>query len=167
MRWNQNTGAVTWVTVNPNVASEARRRNGGPRGTAFDGNEGVWYHDGHIFFTAKVQDRVYDLDIAAQTLSVMWDADDYASPVLSGVDNLTMDANANLYVAEDGGNMEVVVISSAGRRVAPFLRVIGHPNSEITGIAFTPDNSRLYFSSQRGGANRQGITYEVKGPFPD
>jgi secreted PhoX family phosphatase len=166
MRWNRITGAITWVAVNPNVASHARRQNGGPRGTAFDGNEGVWYHDGHVFFTAKVQDRVYDIDVAAQTMSVMWDADDYASPILSGVDNLTMDKDANLYVAEDGGNMEVVLISSAGRRVAPFLRVIGHQGSEITGISFTPDGSRLYFSSQRGGPQNRGITYEVKGPFP-
>ncbi len=166
MRWNRQTGAVTWVAVNPNLASTTRRQNGGPRGTAFDGNEGVWYHEGHIFFTAKVEDRVYDLDLAAQTLSVMWDADDYASPILSGVDNLTMDKDANLYVAEDGGNMELVIISAAGRRVAPFLRVLNQAGSEITGIAFTPDGSRLYFSSQRGGANNRGITYEVRGPFP-
>jgi secreted PhoX family phosphatase len=166
MRWNRTTGAITWVAVNPNVASHTRRQNGGPRGTAFDGNEGVWYHDGHVFFTAKVQDRVYDIDVAAQSMSVMWDADDYSSPILSGVDNLTMDKDANLYVAEDGGNMELVIISAAGRRVAPFLRVTGQAGSEITGIAFTPDGSRLYFSSQRGGANNRGITYEVKGPFP-
>jgi secreted PhoX family phosphatase len=50
--------------------------------------------------------------------------------------------------------------------VAPFLRVIGHQGSEITGISFTPDGSRLYFSSQRGGPQNRGITYEVKGPFP-
>ena len=166
MRWNRNTGAITWVQVNPHIQSATRRANGGPRGTTFDGNEGVWYHDGHVFFTAKVANRVYDIDVAAQTMSVMWDAADYSSPILSGVDNLTMDAGANLYVAEDGGNMELVLISAGDRKVAPFLRVLNQPNSEITGIAFTPDGSRLYFSSQRGGTNSRGITYEVRGPFP-
>ena len=116
MRWNRTTGAITWVAVNPNLASQTRRRNGGPRGTAFDGNEGVWYHDGHVFFTAKVQNRVYDIDVAAQTMSIMWDADDYSSPILKGVDNLAMDKDANLYVAEDGGNMELVIITDGAAR---------------------------------------------------
>jgi Tol biopolymer transport system component len=35
--------------------------------------------------------------------------------------------------------------------------------AEITGPAFSPDGSRLSFSSQRGNSN--GITYEVRGPF--
>lgn len=166
MRWNRQTKAISWVAVNPTIASHVRRQHGGPRGTAFDGNEGVWYHDGHVFFTAKVDDRVFDIELAAQTMTVMWAADNYDSPILSGVDNLTMDKAANLYVAEDGGNMELVLISAAGRRVAPFLRVMNQPNSEITGPAFTPDGSRLYFSSQRGRANGLGITYEVRGPFP-
>jgi hypothetical protein len=51
--------------------------------------------------------------------------------------------------------------------VAPFLRVNGQSSSEITGPAFFPDGSRLYFSSQRGttGSSSGGITYEVSGPF--
>jgi secreted PhoX family phosphatase len=45
--------------------------------------------------------------------------------------------------------------------------VNGQPLSELTGPAFSPDGSRLYFSSQRGatGTNEGGITYEVRGPF--
>jgi len=51
--------------------------------------------------------------------------------------------------------------------MAPSLRVVGHPNSELCGPAFSPDGSRLYFSSQRGtiGLGLAGITYEVHGPF--
>jgi hypothetical protein len=38
--------------------------------------------------------------------------------------------------------------------------------SEITGLAFDPSGTRLYFSSQRGPApGGAGITYEVTGPF--
>jgi secreted PhoX family phosphatase len=166
MRWNRTTGAVTWVAVDASIPSKTRRQNGGPKGTAFDGNEGVWYHDGHVYFTAKVADRVYDLDVAAQTLSILWDAHDHTSPILSGVDNLVMDKAHNLYVAEDGGNMELVLITFNGHRVAPFLRVVGHQGSEITGPAFSPNGKRLYFSSQRGGSDKRGITYEVRGPFP-
>ncbi len=71
-------------------------------------------------------------------------------------------------MAEDGGNMEVCVITPAGV-VAPFLRINGQSSSEITGPAFSPDGSRLYFSSQRGTSGNStgsgGITYEVTGPF--
>jgi secreted PhoX family phosphatase len=69
-------------------------------------------------------------------------------------------------VAEDGGNMEVNLITPGGI-VAPFLRVLGQSGSELTGPAFTPDGTRLYLSSQRGtsGASSGGITYEITGPF--
>jgi secreted PhoX family phosphatase len=62
-------------------------------------------------------------------------------------------------VAEDGGNMELVILSPEGA-VAPFLRsnVLG---SELTGPAFDPSGTRLYVSSQRN----PGRTYEVTGPF--
>ena len=166
LKWNRQTKAVTWIPVDAATPATTRRGTGGPHGTAFDGNEGVWYHAGHVYFTVKSTNRVYDLDVAAQRLTVLWDAARYDSPILSGVDNLVMDRAENLYVAEDGGNMELVVISRSGRRVAPFLRVIGQDGSEITGPAFSPGGRRLYFSSQRGGPSSTGITYEVRGPFP-
>ena len=167
LQWNRQTRAVTWIPVNGAIPSSVRRSTGGPHGTAFEGNEGVWYQGRHVYFTVKTTNRVYDLDLAQQRLTVLWDAGRYDSPILTGVDNLVMDKAHNLYVAEDGGNMELVIITRTGRRVAPFLRVVGQPGSEITGPAFTPGGRRLYFSSQRGGPGGTGITYEVTGPFPN
>lgn len=72
-----------------------------------------------------------------------------------------------MFVAEDGGNMEMCIITAAGT-VSPFLRINGQSGSEITGPAFSPDGGRLYFSSQRGTSGNTlggGITYEVTGPF--
>ncbi|MFD2351571.1 alkaline phosphatase PhoX [Nonomuraea ferruginea] len=87
---------------------------------------------------------------------------------LDGVDNITGAPTGDLYVAEDGGNMEINIITPDGV-VAPVLRVDGHDGSEITGPAFSPDGTRLYFSSQRGSsggsAGLDGVTYEVTGPF--
>jgi secreted PhoX family phosphatase len=59
-----------------------------------------------------------------------------------------------------------VALTTDGK-VVPLLQVSGHSRSELTGPAFSPDGTRLYFSSQwaptaNGG---QGITYEVTGPF--
>jgi hypothetical protein len=72
----------------------------------------------------------------------------------------------DVFVAEDGHVMEVNVITREGL-AEPFLRVEGHDGSRITGLAFSPDGSRLYFSSQRGGAGSagDGVTYEITGPF--
>lgn len=87
--------------------------------------------------------------------------------LLRGVDNITATASGLLYVAEDRGNMEINTVDRGGR-VSPFVRLYGQPTSELTGPAFAPDGSRLYFSSQRGsaGISAGGITYEVTGPFP-
>ncbi len=62
--------------------------------------------------------------------------------------------------------MEICIITSDDV-IAPFLRIDGQSGSEITGPAFSPDGSRLYFSSRRGtrGSSAGGITYEVTGSF--
>jgi secreted PhoX family phosphatase len=90
---------------------------------------------------------------------------------LSGVDNLWLDApTGNLLVAEDGDDMEVVVLRPDDTAEG-VVRVPGQDISEITGPCFSPDRTRLYFSSQRGPAGPLGlplgITYEVSGPWPE
>jgi secreted PhoX family phosphatase len=80
--------------------------------------------------------------------------------------------SGDILVAEDGGDMQVCVILP-DRRVLPLLQVTnaaGAPDtaSEITGPAFSPDGTRLYFSAQRSGrrgATGSGITFEVTLPF--
>ncbi len=66
-------------------------------------------------------------------------------------------------MAEDKGNMQIVILS--GSTIKPLLQLVGHDQSEITGLAFSPDGSRLYFSSQRGktGRNENGVTFEISG----
>ena len=59
---------------------------------------------------------------------------------------------------------KTVVINHNDKSSYPFLRVYNHNSSELTGMAFSPDNKRMYFSSQRG-SNGNGITYEVNGDF--
>ncbi len=72
--------------------------------------------------------------------------------------------SGDIVVAEDGGNLEVVLITP-GRKVATLMRLKGHDASEITGPAFSPDGKRLSFSSQHGTSCATGITFEVSGPF--
>ena len=54
--------------------------------------------------------------------------------------------------------MQIVLVRSDGRTF-PVVQVTGVTGSEITGPAFDPSGTRLYFSSQ----SNPGATYEVTG----
>lgn len=129
----------------------------------FNGGEGVWYQDGVVYFTTKGDNRVWAYHTKHRQLDILYDAARHASPVLTGVDNLTANKTGELLVAEDGGNMQIVILS--GDTIKPLLQIVGQKRSEITGPTFSPDGSRLYFSSQRGTTGRPeaGITYEITG----
>jgi uncharacterized protein len=160
-------GRVAWQDVAPDRPA----RTAGT--TAFDGGEGICFDRGVIVFTTKGDDRVWALDARRQTLSVIYDARALDDPPLTGVDNVTAHPKTHdLFVAEDGGNLELCVMSAPRRRgprhVASFLRVAGPSRSELAGPAFTAAGDRLYVSSQRGTVGSQdgaGITFEVRGPF--
>ena len=179
-----DNGSVSWIEVPDPSGAETPPRHQVPESTAFLGGEGIWYFDNWIFFSTKFDNRIHGVDLANSIHTLLYDPDpeDVAAgtAVLSGVDNLTVDAGTgDIFVAEDGGNMEVVIITPDGV-VAPFARLVDQDNSEITGPVFNPRRDRLYFSSQRGPSPRPigdinpmvvtedrfgGITYEVSGPF--
>jgi secreted PhoX family phosphatase len=152
---NYTVAWVNWPTGAPR-----------PAAAAFNGGEGIWLHQGDVFFATKGDNRVWRYRIATSTLSVLYDDSLPGGGALTGVDNIAGNEFGDLLVAEDGGNMEIVALTTGGG-VVPLLRVTGQAGSELTGPAFSPDGTRLYFSSQRGpGVNGgTGVTYEVMGPF--
>lgn len=158
--------AVQWRdALNPD---QPQGQNRLAEATVFAGAEGIWYVDDLIYFTCKSGNRVWAYDCLGQTLELIYAADLFggdAAP-LRGVDNcVVFNPTRDLVVAEDGGDMRIAAIAPDGS-VAPLLQIVGQDSSEITGPAFSPDGSRLYFSSQRGGRFAGGLTYEVTGPFP-
>lgn len=181
-------GSVSWGALTDPSGLSAPTRTQVPGATVFPGGEGIWWFDGWIYFTSKLDHSVHGIDLAAQTYQRIWQGDPdglgVEGAVLSHVDNITVDAGSgDLVVAEDGGNMELVVIGVDGS-VGPLVRVVGagHEASEMTGPVFSPNRDRLYFSSQRGPGSRTraeivpgitalpesrevGITYEITGPF--
>lgn len=162
-------GAVEWHTVpDPSGASMATRYQVAAS-TPFNGGEGIWYHEGVIYFATKGDNRVWTYETDTSTLTILYDAATSDTPILTGVDNLTVSPAGDVVVGEDGGDMQVVAIA-ADDTVVPLVQVTGQALSEITGPAFGPSLQRLYFSSQRGADGgdplaRSGITYEVSGPF--
>jgi hypothetical protein len=154
-------GLVSWVPASSTAPDRQAIT------TPFAGGEGLWIDDGVLYLTTKGDRRVWELQLATQTISVLYDAAVTVGAALNAVDNCTVhEPSGDVFVCEDGGNMEVCLITagSTDRIVAPFLRIIGHDASEWCGAAFSPDQSRLYVSSQRGDDGR-GRTYEITGPF--
>ncbi|MSV93462.1 MAG: DUF839 domain-containing protein, partial [Actinobacteria bacterium] len=185
-------GSVTWGALTDPTGATVPTREQVAGATIFPGNEGCWYDQGWVYFTSKGDHSVHGIDIAAQKYTLLWKGDPdglgVEGAVLSHVDNITVDAGSgDLFVAEDGGNMELVIITPEGA-LAPFVRVVGagHELSEMTGPVFNPSRDRLYFSSQRGPSTRDlteimpsfapidaigasgmqaGMTFEITGPF--
>src|SRR5690606_22796769 len=159
-------GQVTWHRVDDPDGASMPTRHQVPQGTPFNGGEGAWHADGVIYFTTKGNGRVWAYDIARAMLRVIYDDDGRAEPALTGVDNVTVAQDGTVYVAEDGGNMQIVAISPA-QDATPVVQLVGHRESEVTGPAFDPSGTRLYFRSQRGGSGLSfdGVTDEVTGPF--
>lgn len=162
------SGAVTWESVpNPRpglFSTRTRKQVSGA--TKFNGGEGCWYQDGLVYFTTKGDNRVWTYDTVSHVLDIIYDRATSSNPILSGVDNVTLSPSGDVLVGEDGGDMQIVVLDET-LTPRPLLQVVGQDSSEICGPAFSPDGSRLYFSSQRGqsSSSRRGITYEIRGPF--
>jgi PKD repeat protein len=159
---NLSGTSVTWLPV----STSAPDRSAGT--TPFNGGEGAWISGGTLWFTTKGDRKVWELDLATQQLTELFAYVAGSGAALNAVDNITVhEPSGDLFVAEDGGNMELCIIGAVAGQdtVAPFLRFIGQDASEVAGPAFSPDGTRLYVSSQRGTNGTTGITYEITGPF--
>jgi len=159
-------GAVDWVPVPDKRAYRLDDSSPIRRG------EGAWFFQGVLYFCSSADHRVWALDVARNRMRVLYDGR-AAGPAgaLQSPDNLTVHARSgDVYVCEDGDNLECVLLTpqASAAVVAPFLQLVGHDGSELTGVAFSPDGRRMFLSSQRGlGGSRgnPGMTFEIVGPF--
>ena len=165
----QGPTPVTWVDVT-DITTGYR----GADSSSFARGEGCWIDGRTVYFTTTTDSNVWAVDGVNQTIEAVYVG---GTGALSQADNVTVHApSGDLYVGEDSGNQELVIITSpydsGTRAVTPFMRfdtTLGG-GSEVTGPAFSPDGTRLYVSSQRGtvanpGGNGNGVTYEISGPF--
>jgi secreted PhoX family phosphatase len=162
------SGSFSWANVPDPDGSPTQTRSQVSGAKTFNGGEGCHYASDTVWFTTKGDNRVWQLNLSTNTYELAYD-DNLVSPgsaPLTGVDNITGSTFGDLYVAEDGGNMEICLITPDDK-ISVFCRVTGQSSSELCGPAFTPAGNRLYFSSQRGtsGSSSGGITYCVTGPF--
>ncbi|HYX32170.1 MAG TPA: alkaline phosphatase PhoX [Oligoflexus sp.] len=161
-------GNVTWAALDNPVpgtfATPTRKQIKNSR--AFDGGEGIWFHEGKVYLTSKGDNRVWSYSTIDQTLGIVYDKSTDKTKSLSGVDNVVVSKDGHILVAEDGDDMQIVVLGPFGD-MYPIVQLINQNHSEITGPAINPLNNRLYFSSQRGTENlfSSGATYQLAGPL--
>ncbi|HEX4867718.1 MAG TPA: alkaline phosphatase PhoX [Acidimicrobiales bacterium] len=167
-------GAISWVPVRGLGDAGTPARYDAPGATPLPGAEGVVVHGDSAYVATKYDDKVSRIDLAQSRLTRLWDG---GEPI-KGPDNLAFHApSGNLFACEDGGDMQVVLLTPDGQP-DPFLQFVGHPDSEVTGAAFDPSDTRLFVSSQRaptpqtiddlvggGGSQTLGRTYLITGPF--
>jgi hypothetical protein len=162
-------GPVTWERVPDPSATTGTTRTQVAGSLKFAGGEGIDSLGNKLWFTTKGDNRLWEYRTDSATVDIRYQGG--GSSTLSGVDNVWVDnPSGNIFVAEDGGNMELVMIRPDNSAEA-IVRINDQDGSEITGPCFSPDGQRLYFSSQRGPATVAnapfGITYEVTGPFDE
>ena len=172
---SREDGSTSWVPVRGiGALGSPRTRYDAPGAREFDGCEGIALDGDVLYMATKGNERILRIDLARSALTLYWEG-----PPLEGPDNLAVhDATGNLFVCEDGGNMEMVLITPE-RQADPFLRFVdGHDRSEVTGAAFDPTGTRLIVNSQRAPTPTRfdevidggvpwplGRTYMISGPF--
>lgn len=179
---------VSWVdVVSPDrqqsvVRGELAAAGMAVPGTVFRGGEGIWNYmvpptltatpeagtvptRAVVFFACKGDNRVYALDVDNDLLQGVFD-NASIDPAFDDVDNVVVSPAGDVLVAEDGEAMRLMVVFPNTPAKVLLQCTLG--GSEITGPAFTPDGSRLYFSSQRGPnaaggflPSGTGVTYEL------
>jgi hypothetical protein len=170
-------GSVSWREIpNPAPAPMPPTRQQVPEMTRFNGGEGLWHDGGVLYFTTKGDKRVWAYNAGTGLIEVLYDRAAAPDASLDTVDNVTVSAAGEIFVCEDGGNMEIGLITPE-REVSPFLRFTGaaHPTegefkSEVCGVVFDPSGTRLYCTSQRSfppnaATPGPGAVYEISGPF--
>jgi hypothetical protein len=162
-------GRLNWAEVPDPAAIAGPTRNQVPAARRFNGGEGIWFDFGIVYFSTKGDNRIWSYDTGTGALGTIYDLAATPGAPLSGVDNLTVSRAGEVFVCEDGGDMEICVIGLDGT-VAPFLRLTGEAaaglpgrGNELAGVVFAPSGERLYFAAQR--AFGLGAVYEVAGPF--
>lgn len=155
-------GVVTWEVVS------AGHRNRSSKTTPFNGGEGLAVLGTDVFIATKGDRRLWRLDMATSTIEVIHDCIAAPDTVLDSVDGLVIDEpTGDLFVAEDGATSDLAVVSASASgelEISPFVQIMGHAGSEVTGLAIDPNRTTMFVSSQRGSDGR-GMTFAVTGPF--
>lgn len=158
----RRSGHVDWVEVSTKHAERSQMT------TAFAQIADCWFADGHLFVATAGDQRVSAIEVASNSIEVIYDADAIGldAPLRDATAVTVHERSGDIYVSEAAVEPHLLLLADAGRRriAAPFVQLAGHAGSELVGASFSPDGTRLMFSSNCG-LDAEGLTFDVTGPF--
>jgi uncharacterized protein len=160
---------VIWIDLeDPDPSSDSLRDTAVDAGAAvIRRGEGIWYHDGVVYFDATSGGpaglgQIFALRPTADGGTLTLIAQSGAGSELDGPDNLTVAPWGDLVVAEDA-------LSGSGvhhlRGITPqgeIYDIARTRRSELAGVCFSPDGRALFVNVWGSG-----VTLVVTGPFPE
>ena len=131
-------GLVVWKPVPDPSASSTRTRYQVSGARKFNGGEGCYYDRDVCYFTTKGDNRVWGYNAVTSRLALVYDDNLVTSgtPLLRGVDGLTVSRTRDIFVREDGDDMQINMIRK--EQVPTLLQVVGQSTSEIAASPSTP-----------------------------
>ena len=155
---------VEWVDVDEvDPENDTVRYQAQNKGAAiFSRGEGLWYGNGHLYFTCTSggdigAGQVFAYDPAAETLTLVVESTD--TGVLQAPDNITVGPDGRLYLAEDGSGTDYIVgVNGDGSLYQCVKNNIN--GSEFCGPCFSHDGRFMYVNIQS-----PGLTLVIEGPW--
>ena len=111
----ETAGVLGWAVVPDPDGDPVATRDQVANTKRFNGGEGAAISKGRLVFTTKGDGRVWRYDPSANTLTIIYDDGVTVNGVLTGVDNVETSKAGTVYVAEDAGDMQIVLVRSDGR----------------------------------------------------
>ena len=158
-------GYINWIEVPDPQARKIPLRYQVEGSTRFKGGEGIDIYDRFVRFTTKHDNRVWQIDLQDDRITVI----QKLPGQVNDVDDITHTPDGKILIAEDGVKMRILYFPENSGPPVTLMQLPEHRYSEITGLAFDPSGTRLYFSSQRGNTDQgeDGISFEIAGDFHD
>jgi MYXO-CTERM domain-containing protein len=161
--------AIEWVNIDePDPEPDNVRLQAQARGAAiFKRGEGIIITAAReVYFTATTggpigKGQVFRLRDRpdGSTLEVVAASTD--TDILNMPDNITMSPWGELFMCEDGGGVDRLLVLTADGEIVDFARNAAS-EGELAGVCFSPDGRALFLNLYQ-----EGLTVVITGPFPD
>jgi uncharacterized repeat protein (TIGR03803 family) len=160
------TVAIEWVTIDaPFASDDSLRKQAQAKGAAvIRRGEGLWLHDGQVYFSATSGGPIGMGQIFKLTpngdggqLTVLAESVDryhFKKP-----DNLSVSPWGDVWAVEDNSEVNCIRLIKSNGDVIYFGKNVAS-DGELTGVCFSPDGSTMFVNFQG-----EGVTVAIRGDF--
>lgn len=156
---------VRWIDVVDNTSDidDLRYRATDKGAARIARGEGMWWHEGKVYFTSTSGGpteggQIFCLDLADMSLELLAQSTD--RQVLDYPDNMCVSPWGQVWICEDGSALDSIRYLTADGEIREFARN-RLSTSEFTGICFSPDGTTMFVNIQSNG-----LTFAIRGDFP-